>query len=101
MRKSKECKERDRQIPEEACCHHGKERKEVLRISEASEEEDPGSMPGISATSEEEDPVSMPGISVATEEERGRPGFHTWDLRQRDDGGVRRRIWVQDRRSQW
>jgi hypothetical protein len=90
--KSKECKETDRQIPEEACRHRGKERKEVPGISAASEEdlgfmpgvsatseeeEDPGSMPGISAASEEEELGSMPEVSAATGEEGGGPRFHT------------------------
>jgi hypothetical protein len=67
MRKrSKEWKEMERQIPEEAFRHRGKERKEVPGISAASGEEDPGSMPGISATSEEEEPGPMPGISAAS-----------------------------------
>jgi hypothetical protein len=68
MRKSKEWNEMERQIPEESCHHHGKERKEVTGISAASGEEDLTSIPGISATSEEEDPGPMPGISAATEE---------------------------------
>jgi hypothetical protein len=89
---SKECKETDKQIPEEACRYpvrkvknvkkqtekfqwrvvaivYGKESKEVPGINATSEEEDEGSMPGISATSEKEDPRSMTGISAALEEE--------------------------------
>jgi hypothetical protein len=41
------------------------------------EEEDPGSMPGISTASEEEELGSMPEVSAATEEEGGGPRFHT------------------------
>jgi hypothetical protein len=69
---SKECKETDKQILEEALRHRGKERNEVPG-SPASEEEDPESMPGIATTSEEEDPESMPRILATSGEED--PGY--------------------------